>query len=451
MMKHVVYDRYPIGNKRFIWKQKDFKLSTFAGVPVHDCGEGVPKEFVDKHVRHLKEAGFNMMELGWVKHENAWLAVDACEKQGLDLLFQDMSIMGGMNKYCLENKVPYEVVEDLVNRLKDKKHVIGYYVWDEPCTGEQLHEARRQMDMLEKAAPEALLFTVAIPSYNLEGENGEGFHWENGLYEPYVEKFVREMDPPVLSFDYYPIGDYWNAWYDHTFVRENQLDDSFIWLDMALHRKLALEKELPFWFYYQGYPLYAQKDFFIFPIIRSSMYGAILYGAKGLSHYAVGEPKSLVLKSNGDKDIFFEEMKKIHGEISAMGDTLMALSSKMVYHSADLLPDCEYMTPLVDKVEDSDIFTGELPRRTSVGELEDAYGNRYVIILNRDFEAPLSGEIEMKDEFRVYEVSREDGKQRVAYENTTLLPVCLAPGDAVILRIQKAREEAFTIKYKLAE
>ena len=181
------------------------------------------------------------------------------------------------------------------------------------------------------------------------------------------------------------------------------------------------------------------------------MYGAILYGAKGLQGYAVGGKNNLFCKANGDKDIFFEDQKKIHEEITALGNTLMALDSKMIYHSAELLPGCEYIKPLVEKIEDSEIFKGELPYRTSVGELEDAYGNRYVVILNRDYEKSLSATIAMKDEFRVYEVSREDGKQYALHENTTELPINLEPGDAVVLRVQKASEEAFTIEYKLAE
>ena len=123
----------------------------------------------------------------------------------------------------------------------------------------------------------------------------------------------------------------------------------------------------------------------------------------------------------------------------------------MIYHSAELRPGCEYIKPLIEKIEDSEIFKGELPHRTSVGELEDAYGNRYVVILNRDYEKPLSATLEMKDAFRVYEVSKEDGKQYVLYENTTELPINLEPGDAVVLRVQKASEEAFTIEYKLVD
>ena len=450
-MKHIILDRFPIGNKRFIWKQKDFILSTFSGVPMLDYGEGDPKEYCDKYVKHVKEAGFNMMELGWVNHENVWLAVDACEKYELDVIFQDLTIMGGMQGRIKGLVVTEDTIKDVVERLKDKKHTIGYYVWDEPHLEEHFTEARRQMDMLEKEDPEALMFTVALPNYNNAGPGRVGYRWENGLFAPYVERFIERMDPPVLSFDYYPIGDYFKAWDDHTFNRENQLDDTFMWLDMALYRKLGQKYNLPFWFYYQAYHLYKNTEYFIFPMVRCFMYAAILYGAKGLQGYAVGGKNNLFCKANGDKDIFFEDQKKIHAEINALGNTLMALDSKMIYHSAELLPGCEYMEPLVNTIEESEIFTGELPRRTSVGELEDAYGNRYVVILNRDYEAPLSGTIAMKDEFRVYEVSKEDGKQRVIHENTTELPINLEPGDAVVLRVQKASEDAYTVEYRLVQ
>lgn len=177
-----------------------------------DLAEGDINTVADKSVKNLKEAGFNMIELGWVNHESAWAAVDACEKHELNLLFQDMSIMGGMQHHHLDNKVSEDVVKDLVARLKPKKNTIGYYVWDEPHSEEQFAEARRQMDMLEKEDPEALHFTVAIPSYNDAGEDKKGYSWENGLYAPYVERFIQKMDPPVLSFDYYPVGDYFNVY-----------------------------------------------------------------------------------------------------------------------------------------------------------------------------------------------------------------------------------------------
>ncbi len=452
MIKHVVYNRYPLGNKRFKWRQKEYILSTFA------CSDrnidGDPMEALDRAVRNCKEAGFNLTELGWVPHEGAWAAVEACEKYGLDLVFQDMSIMGGMQNHCIDNKVSFDVPKALVERLRPYKHTIGYYVWDEPHSMEQLTEARRQMDMLEECDPEALHFVVALPNYNNAGEDKKGYTWENGEFAPYVERYIKMMDPPVLSFDYYPVGNYFNVWPGHTYDFEKQLDDTYMWLDMALYRKMAEKYELPFWFYYQGYTLYrcTRDEDFVFPMVRCFMYAAAMYGAKGLQHYKAATANGLsVIDTAGNKAKFFYEQKEIHSEFHALGNTLMALDSKLVYHSDDLLPGDKFLPEYIEKIEDSEIFCGKLPKRTSVGELEDAYGNRYVMILNRDYEKPLDTVLDMKGDFRIYEVSRVDGYQDVIHECVSKLPVKLAPGDAVLLRVQPAADEAFTCEYKLAE
>ena len=451
-MKHVVLKRYPLGNKRFIWKQKDFVLSTFSCYPKDDTADGIPSEVADRCVKNLKECGFNMLELGWVAHEGAWAAVDAAEKYGIDLIYQDFSIMGGMQHYYLENKVPYETVENLVSRLKDKKHVIGYYVWDEPHTEEQIAEARRQMDMLQKADPDALLFVVCESQCNGNPKKDTNYLWENGRYEPHVKNFIEKLDPPVLSFDSYPIGDNFHTWPGHeVFIPENQLNDTYMWVDMLLWRKHSVEKKLPFWFYYQGYHLFKCIDYYTFPMVRTFMYAAILHGAKGLQQYAAGETNNSLLKANGEKSYFYEDQKQIHSEIAALGDTLMALESKLVYHASDLLYDCEYIKPLVDSINDSEIFTGELPYRSSIGELEDEYSNRYAVVLNRDYEKPLSTTLDLKDDYRIYEVSKKDGKHNIIYDNTRKIDIDLAPGDAVVLRIQKATQEPFTIAYELSE
>ena len=444
-MKHIVYSRYPIGNKRFTWKQEDFVLSTFSCCPrVIEEGTDI-KELIDVSVKNLKEAGFNMLELGWAAHEGAWAAVDACENHEINLLFQDLETLGGMAYYYVDREVSREVIRDVVKKLKPKKYTVGYYVWDEPQKDEQIEAARRQMVMLREEDPDALHFTVAVPSFN------SFFQWEDDQYVAYMERCLNAMDPPVLSFDYYPVGDYFDQWKGHTFIPENQFDDTYLWVDLALNKKLAAERDIPLWFYYQGYALYDVTKHFTFPMVRCFMYGAALHGVKGLQHYSAGEKNNFIINENGEKDIFFEDQKKIHSEFAALNNTLMALDSKLVYHSAELLPNCPYIKPYVNTIEDSEILTGELPHRTSVGELEDQYGNRYMMILNRDYEKPLHANLQMKRECRIYEVSRVDGKQRVLHDATSTLPINLEPGDAVLLRVQCAADEAFTAEYQLCK
>ena len=74
-----------------------------------------------------------------------------------------------------------------------------------------------------------------------------------------------------------------------------------------------------------------------------------------------------------------------------------------------------------------------------------------MLVLNREFEKELKTEIPLKGAYNIYEVSREDGKQHLVSENVNAIKVSLAPGDAVLLRLQNAGEELCTIEYKLED
>lgn len=438
--------RKPLGNKRFIWKQKDFALSTFNCV-----GENM-----DLTIKNCKDVGFNLLELGWASRDDVWKAVEACEKHGIDLIFQDLSLFGGMMHRHDDRPVDDDNIRETAKKLESKKRTIGFYVWDEPYCDYLFKEARRQSDILNECAPEALLFSVFPPSYN------PGPTWDNGQYYDAFEQYIKEVSPPVLSMDCYPVGDYCKLYEGLVYTDEKQLDDSPMWLDLTVARNLARKYELPFWFYYQGCGVYNTEKL-TFPMIRMMMYAGALYGAKGLQNYTVtgtcGLPgegpypkKETVLLFSGEKGEFFDEQKKIHHEFKMLGNTLMALSNRAVYHSSDLKIFGKYgeiYKSFEDEISESKILSGDLPERTSVGELYDDYGNEYLFVLNRDFEKKLDAEILLKCKFNLYEVSRVDGKQHLVAENTEKVKVSLSCGDAVLFRIQQAEEEIYSIEYTL--
>ena len=117
-MKHMVYDRKALGNQRFQWKQKDFALSTFNCIG----------EDMDKAISHCKEAGFNLLELGWGRPDKVWEAVEKCEEYGIDLIFQDLSLFGGMMHRHDDRPVKDEtIVETAILMLKARRllHVLN--------------------------------------------------------------------------------------------------------------------------------------------------------------------------------------------------------------------------------------------------------------------------------------------------------------------------------------
>lgn len=421
-MEHRILKRYSLGNPHRLWQQDNFVLSTFAarGTNMRDALE------------NCADAGFNMLELGWASHEQAQEALRICEELQMPLLYQDFSVFGGMQERNLKRHIEPSVARNLADELRRWKCVEGYYVWDEPYVEDQLVETRYQMDLFQREDPSRLPFTVAIPSYNSK------YTWENGEFAGYLRRYAEIIDPPVLSLDYYPIG-------LRHYTDEKQLDDSLMWCDIGLMRKIGREYDLPLWFYYQGMNLYKYKTF-EFPMVRMMMYAAAMYGVKGLQQFtAVGS----VISEDGSRGRFFEEQKQIHEEFRHLGNTLMALENRYVFHSADLLPDCPYYDEFRDDIADSAVLTGELPERTSVGELEDAYGNRYLLILNRDFTAAKTFTLNFKDAVRLYSVSRATGRQTAVDGTWNAMMIELSAGDAALIRVQPASEEPYTIEYRI--
>lgn len=428
-MNHKLLARHPLGNPRRIWRQDNFILSTFSPAATDYKPDPDAEQKTRRAVRTCAEAGFNLLELGWATEAISEAAVPMAEQMGIDIIYQNMEICGGMQakkgQRCEERDL-----RGVVDRMRPWRHVAGYYVWDEPYLPDQLTEARRQMDMFQRLDPTALLFSVAIPSYN------KVYRWENGEFAGYLRRYAEIVDPVVLSLDYYPVG-----MREHDTTR--QLDESKMWCDLGLMRQLAAEFDMPMWFYYQGQNLH-HVDFFIFPMVRLFMYAGALYGAKGLQHYTAWES---VVATDGGHGEFFEEQKQIHAEFRQLGNTLMALTCRRVFHDDALRS--PFIDGLADDIADSALLGAPLPYRTSASEFDDEYGNRYLMVLNRDYLTAKTVKLPLKAPSRVYLVSREDGMQHVVAENATTLEVMLDAGDAMLYRIQSAEEEAFTVEYKL--
>ncbi len=430
-MKHKLLARFPLSNPRRLWEQDNFVFSNFCPGPL-----GLEKEtpeddrIMRRSVKTCYDAGFNLLELGWASPSGAKAAVQMAEQLGIGIIYQNLKRYGGMgpkNVFCKTNDLLGSMDE-----MRRWKSVVGFYIWDEPTTIEQLQVTRKMIDLCEREKPSSLPFTVANPSYNRR------FYWKDGNYAPYIDNFLDIIDPPVMSFDYYPVGTK-----EHD--RERQLDESLMWCDLEYVRRASKKRDVPFWFYYQGENLH-KEEFYIFPMIRLMMHSALLYGVKGLQQYTA---QHCVIDDDGGHGLFFEDIKEIHKQLSELGRTLMALECTHVIHDDALLPDCPFMEDLRTPMSESKLLTGKLPYRTSISELTDAYGNDYLMVVNRDYLEKKDITLEFKDNMRVYEVSREDGEQRVVYDKTKTFTQNFIEGGMALYRVEPASNEPATIEYYL--
>lgn len=429
-MKTRIIPRYPVGNPNRKYRQDRFILSTFRG-DTDDMRRGISE---------VKELGFNLVEFAWVNPERSLECMNMCEDVGIDGLFQNWRVFGGFQETKGGTEIDPEELKRYIAHTKKFRHVAGYYVWDEPLADEKIKLAAEQVAMMERVDPERLPFTVAIPSYN------KTHHWDDGKFPEYLRKYAEVIEPAVMSLDYYPFR---LQLPDRAFA--HQLDDSRLFLDIAMLRRVSLDKGIPMWFYFQSQDDPWTYDYFTLSPekVRMQQYNAILHGAKGLQNYNVFEG---ALNRDGTHGPLYWFTKDINHRSAMWGRTLMALTSTHVFHSPEVLAEDRVFDEFREVLTESRVLGGEaLPFRCSVGEFEDGEGNVYLFVQNRDYEETRVFDLPLREKFRIYEVSAEDGLQKVRVDSAEKLMIKLAPGDARLLRFQRADEEAYLIDYVLTK
>ncbi|MBO5270219.1 MAG: hypothetical protein J6B77_05500 [Clostridia bacterium] len=434
-MEHKLLARHPIGNPRRIWRQDNFLLTVASPAPMQTSLLPKSELTMRKTRRSVKtsiDAGFDLLGCLWADSESAMEIVRTAERYGGNVLFQDLRRFGGMgakNVFCETN--------DYAGAIRDTAQwscIKGYCMWDEPIVPSSMEETRRMIDYCEEVRPGLLPYTVANPDYH------RLCRWEDNAYAPYIDAFLDTIDPVQMSFDYYPIG---KPEYDPAL----QLDNSTMWYDLETVRRAAQKRSVPFWFWYQGHRFPWHKIYytFHFRMARMMAHAGVLHGAKGIECYT--EFNGYVDPMTGGEGAFFAEQKQLNAELHALGNTLMALECLRVIHSDDLLPGHPVMEGFRTPLEESELVQGGLVPRISISEHADAYGNKYLMVLNRDYDETATLSLKLKQVSHVYEVQKTDGEQYLAEESVSSLPITLAPGDLRLYRIQNAEEAPFTVEY----
>jgi len=429
-MEKKFFKRYPLGNPTRFWRQDRFIISTFS--------IGGATENIRLSLETLKAANFNLVEFGWLQSKYCDPVIATAEEVGVDVLVQNFEYFGGF-QYSRATQPDPQALAAYIEKLKKYRHVYGFYIWDEPYKPQDLVYAALQTNQIEALDPSRMPFTVAIPSYN------DTYTYANGQFDDYLTRFVEQINPPVMSLDFYPFATHPNNF--------TQLDNCNVYKDLYLMRKLAAGKQMPLWFYYQGTPNLSDPNGMgctLTPWQMDEQVGlALLYGAKGIQNFtAVGA----VVNPDGTPADYFDHTKKINSRLTNWGRTLMALTSTGVFHSDDVLrEDPDFRARYCDDFAESALFAGELGVRISAGEFIDEYGHRYFMVLNRDYCKKQTAKLTFRSAQRVYEVSDADGSQALFCDMTDGLEIDLKPGQARLFRAQYPAEAAYTVDYILSK
>lgn len=435
----------PIGNPNRSYRQKEFIFSTFniSG----NSGKEMEPAMVDKAIQKLKKLGLNQIETAWAAHDTSLYALEVCEREGIDVIWQDTSLFGGFQGR-IHRTTTEDEIKTLVEQTKHYKHLKGYYIWDEPWKEVDIAATAEQTDWFDKYAPGKHAFSVMVPNYNPD------YTWQNGTYPWFVGHFLDAVQPPVAALDYYPFGEGNVKDYDG-----EQLDNSSVWKDLGVVRREAQKRNMPLWFYFETLRT-AQFPTYHFSMTRLQVNYALLYGVKCLQCYGIAgslvSPDKLqevrrILEFDYEEGCFYDDMRAMIGITLNLGKTLIALNSDHIYHSAEVLSEDDYFnTNFRESISGDNIFDLDgLPFRCTIGRLSDTYGNQYAAILNRDYIRAKTFSLPLKENFRLYEVSKADGKHYCVNNRTNHINITLEAGDMVIYRVQNCEDEVFDIEYEV--
>ena len=428
-MERRLFARYPIGNPHRTWRQDNFLVSVSNPGPLGlDVKSPLQLERTRRAVETAMTAGFNLQEMLWASPEVGMEIVRTAERIGAKIVYQNLRRFGGMGF----SKEHFHDEDDLAGTIRDTAQwncIAGYYVYDEPTTAEQRKEVRNLIEQLEQIRPDLLPYTVAA------------------AYKDHINPLADEVSPAQLSFDIYPFGNI-----RQPLNAEDQLDHADMWYYLEIAKQAAKRIQAPFWFYYQGHELFYFPSFdrYTFTASRMMANAALLYGAKQISSYV--EFDGFVDPATGGPGVHFEEQKQLNEETIKLGNTLMALDCQRVIHDSSLTIDSDHQDEwlqISSTMADSAYLEGELPPRLSVSELKDAYGHRYLLVLNRDYRQERHFCLKLKEPARIYRTSEKDGLEQLVYENTRSLIGHLTPGSISLYRLQPVYEEPYLVEYYL--
>ncbi len=394
--------------------QSQFFISTFKAMP-HSAGSTL-EDYVKITQLH-KEAGINLIENAIMSRAEGLLAAQACEQVGVKFLAQNITAdkgYSGMGANC--PAFTEDTIQFVVDELKDYKYLEGYYTWDE-VDKPNFEKCRTLNDLFKKYDRSSIAFSIVLPSYGQYKWQTPDGNWENSYYAQYVNEYVEVVDPDVICFDYYPFQQHGGA--------RTKLLDCAMWKDMGLMRKKSMETGKPFWFYFQAYNM--GGDYTFTEEMRSvQMYAALAYGVKCLSYFT---SLDVVCDNKGVKKDTFDEVKEINRKVQNLGDYLFEKETENLYHFG--IKKANQVLFNLDKVEDSALIAGA-PDGSIVGVFGDGTAKKYVLVVNKDYNNAMTGELKLREAKKVELYSHDTDKTTQVSASTDAVTLNIPAGDCAL-------------------
>ncbi|MEJ2007102.1 MAG: hypothetical protein P8Z30_02930 [Acidobacteriota bacterium] len=309
-------------------------------------------------------------------------------------------------------------IDSLVQEVRNHPAALGFFLYDEPDAS--LFPGLDKVESaLRKAMPGALPYVNLLPNYGTAARMGAP------AYEAYLQKFMKEVRPSLLSYDNYSL------------FNGEMLSRFFTNLETI--RRAALEAGIPFWNVVLSNTHFSYMD----PTsatLRLQAYSTIAYGGRGIEYFTYYSPNAgnfrlAPIDQFGHRTPTWYKLREVNSQIRELAPWLIKLHSMGVYHSAPLPEGAKPIAEcgLVKKVLATTYQNPPVRPEYLIGEFRDAGGHPFLMIVNKSLKYSFRYGIELKDSKKhLLQVSPYTGELVQSGEESNWL----APGAGALFEIK---------------
>jgi len=373
------------------------KATVSQRLPVYAwCGVDPDHTTVERY-RELADAGFTHNLTHFPDADAQAAALDVAQAAGIKIIV-----------YCPE------LVKDppaTVRRFMDHPAVGGWFLRDEPSASDFDTLAKRlaQIEAVDKNQAH-LGYINLLPNYASASQLG------TATYEEYVGCFIKTVPVKAISFDNYPVSDgaIRGEWYEN----------------LESIAKAASSAKKPFY----GFALSWGHGRYPVPTLaqlRLQVYSNLAYGAQGIEYFTYWTPPQKAgtdfqggpIGLDGNRTVVYDRVKQMNTEIQGLSGVFLGAEVLALGHTGKLpkgTRSYEPSAPIKALNADGGAVVSLLGRAT----------RRYLVIVNRDFDKPMTLELAWEAATAVARVAK-DGREFVLAGDQ--LRANVEPGDAMIL------------------
>jgi hypothetical protein len=335
---------------------------------------GWKEPFVERRSNGLEsiaDCHFNMAGFVWPKD------LRRCEKLGLGAIVvpaddDELSPAYRREWKKLSNEEIERRVQQMIRAAGRSAAIKGYFIMDEPGVVD-FPALGKAVAAVKKHAPGKLAYINLYPNYATLGAPDMS-QLGTSNYTEYLERFVAEVQPQVISYDNYMV--------QFSDDLRNTNKAASYYRNLLEVRRVALEHQLPYLNIVSANQIRPQTPIPSPANLQFQAYTTLAAGYRGVTWYNYYGPgyKYTPIGPSGERTLTWLYLRDVNSQVAALAPIMSRLTSTGVFFSAPAPADALPLLPgkLVEAVSCS--------TPVMVGESRHANGDTYVMVVNLSLE-----------------------------------------------------------------